>query len=310
MKKNLVSFSLFLAFSLILGACAAAAPTQDPGQVATQVAAQVEAQVATRVAQAMGALEATKNAQPTSTPFIPTVGPLIPTLAPIGGIPTIAPLPGVATAVACNPPPRSEGESHPDGTSLYINTAFTKTWTISNQGSCTWNANYKLKFVSGDQMGGPSFILFGKSVPPWQTITLALPLKTSGAVGTTTGYWGFYDDKDVYFGRAWVTINTIGYAPTSASFAVTNVKITQVATTCTFSAAITANGAGRVTYTWRASPDGSTYTDQLTWTQDFAGATTHSPVSPTLPTGTKFVKIYIKPNNIEWTAASVIAPCF
>jgi hypothetical protein len=305
MKKNLVSFSLFLAFSLILGACAAAAPTQDPGQVATQVAAQVEAQVATRVAQAMGALEATKNAQPTSTPFIPTVGPLIPTLAPIGGIPTIAPLPGVATAVACNPPPTALGENYPDGTQIYINTDFNKSWTVQNAGTCTWNANYKLKFISGDAMSGPTYKLFGASVPPGEKLTLTLPLKTPGAVGTTTGYWGFYDDKDVYFGRAWVTINTIGYAPTSASFAVTNVKIYQEAVpTCTIYASITTNAAGTVKYHWVINGiDGGVATNQ----QVYSGAGTII-VTTTITTG-QSAQIYIDIPNHAIYGSPVAKTC-
>ena len=302
MKKILVMNSLFLAFSLILSACANAAPTQDPGQVATQVAVQVEAQVATRMAQALADLEATQKAKPTSTPFIPTVG-VSPTLASVK-TPTVLSLPGVPTGVACLATPRSEGESHPDGTTLYINTAFTKTWTISNQGTCTWNVNYKLKFVSGDQMGGPAFILFGASVPPWQTITLALPLKTTSSVGTSTGYWGVYDDKDVYFGRVWVTINRTTVAPTSASFAVTGVIITRGVGTCTFNASITANGAGTVTYYWRYySGTGipldpfvahDLYSDDLNF-----GAAGSQPavISPSFPGGTTTAYLFIKPNN-------------
>jgi hypothetical protein len=130
MKKNLVNYSLFLAFSLILSACTNATPTQDPAQAATQFAAQVQA-----------AIEATQKAQSTSTPE---------------NIPTVTPLPGVPTSVACNPPPLNLGENYPDGISVYINTAFNKSWTLQNTGTCTWNANYKIKFVpgSGDIMSG------------------------------------------------------------------------------------------------------------------------------------------------------------
>ena len=305
MKKYLVSYSLFLAFSLILSACANAAPTQDPGQVATEVAAQVEAQLATRVAQAMAALAATQKAQTTSTPFIPTIGPNS-TLASVK-TPTVLSLPGVPTGVACNATPRSEGESHPDGTTLYINTAFTKKWALSNQGSCTWNANYKLKFVSGDQMGGPAFILFGASVPPWQSITLALPLKTTNSVGTSTGIWGLYDDKDVYFGRVWVTINRITVAPTSSVYAVTDVTITQSGTgTCTYNAAITTNGGGGVEFHWII--DG--VAKPTIPTDDFTGAQTHAYTYGTaLSSGDHIVHIYIDiPNHTEYGPAAFQCP--
>jgi hypothetical protein len=306
MKKILVINSLLLAFSLILTACtAAAAPTQDPNQLAAQVAALVDAQVATKVAQALAAIPTQQPAQPTNTPMIPTIGP-IPTLSAVN-VPTLS-LPGVATGIPCLATPRSESENYPDGTSFVVNTAFTKKWTISNQGSCTWNANYKLKFVSGDQMGGPAFILFGKSVPPWQTITFELPLKTTSSVGTSTGYWGIYDDKDVYFGRVWVTINRTAFVPTVNNFRVDNVDITHVA--CTYYAAITAIGSGRVTYTWRIADDGINYVDGGTGFLDFSGA--NSPQSANTSalsaSGTRKVHLFINtPNNVEYGSPDVIS---
>jgi hypothetical protein len=307
MKKILVINSLLLAFSLVLSACtAAAAPTQDPNQLATQVAALVDAQVAAKMAQALAATQAQQAAQPTNTPMIPTIGP-IPTLAPVN-VPTLS-LPGVATGIPCLATPRSEGENYPDGTSFVVNTAFTKKWTISNQGTCTWNANYKLKFVSGDQMGGPAFILFGASVPPWQTITLSLPLKTTSSVGTSTGIWGIYDDKDTYFGRVWVTINRTAFVPTVNNFRVTSVSFAQTGSTCEFKATITAIGSGDAAYTWSSSPDGSTYTNAYSGTQEFTGGTTnyHTITTlPILPAGTKYVRLYIAtPNNQNFDSGAL-----
>ena len=292
MKKIMVMNSLFLAFGLILSACANA--TQDPGQIATQVAAQVEAQVATRVAQAMAAFDATQKAQPTSTPFIPTAG-ANPTLAPVN-LPTLS-LPGVPTGVPCNPPPNAMGENYPDGSTVYINTAFNKSWTIQNAGTCTWNTNYKIKFVSGDAMSGPSFKLFSASVPPGGSITLTLPLKAPGGVGTATGYWGLYDDKDVYFGRVWVTINSTTVPPTSTAFAVTNVHIYQDAVpTCTVYANITANAVGTVKYHWIINGiDGGIATNTL----NYSAAGTKA-VTTTITNGDS-VELYIDiPNHTKY----------
>jgi hypothetical protein len=316
MKKILVINSLLLAFSLVLTACtAAAAPTQDPNQLAAQVAALVDAQVATKVAQALAALPTQQPAQPTNNPLIPTIGP-IPTLAPVN-IPTLS-LPGVATGIPCLATPRSESENYPDGTTLYPNFAFTKKWTISNQGSCTWNANYKLKFVSGDQMGGPSFKLFGVSVPPWQTITLELPLKTTSSVGTSTGYWGLYDDKDVYFGRVWVTINRVAIVPTANTFRVDSANTTvntAAPASCVvpydfvFSSTITVNAAGTVTYHWVRS-DGSTSSPSETKTFSAAGSQVATYTWQLgAGSGTSWVKIYIEsPNNQEWNQVTVTCP--
>ena len=301
MKKNLVNLSLFMAFSLALGACANAAPTQNPGQVATLVAAQVDAQVATRVAQAMAAIDATQKAQPTTAPIIPTMGAL-PTLAPVT-LPTLS-LPGVATSIPCNPPPTALGENYPDGSTIYVNTAFNKSWTIQNAGTCTWNANYKIKFSSGDSMSGPSFKLFGANIPPGGSITLTLPLKTPGSPGTTTGYWGLYDDKDAYFGRVWVTINSIIVAPTSSAYAVTNVHIYQDGTTCTMDADITTNGAGEVQYHWVINGvDGGVPTNVL----NFTAAGTKI-VTKTITTG-QWAQVYIDIPNHALYGTTTPRPC-
>jgi hypothetical protein len=305
MRKILVINSLLVAFSLVLTACtAAAAPTQDPNQLATQVAGLVDAQVATKMAQALAATQAQQAAQPTNTPMIPTLGP-IPTLAPVN-VPTLS-LPGVATGIPCLATPRSEGENYPDGTSLYTNFAFTKKWTISNQGTCTWNANYKLKFVSGDQMGGPAFILLGKSVPPWQTITLELPLKTTSSVGTSTGYWGLYDDKDTYFGRVWVTINRITVPPTSTAFSVKGLTTTvdgpfPCPHTFTFTSSITTDRAGDVTYELQQPYGTKVASDTIT----FSSASTQSHTltwDAPLGAATRTMWVYVSsPNNQYFTS--------
>jgi hypothetical protein len=266
----------------------------------------VDAQVATKVAQALAALPTQQPAQPTNNPLIPTIGP-IPTLAPVN-IPTLS-LPGVATGIPCLATPRNEGENYPDGTTLYINTAFTKRWTISNQGTCTWNANYKLKFVSGDQMGGPAFILFGASVPQWQTLALELNLKTTSSVGTSTGIWGLYDDKDTYFGRVWVTINRVAIVPTVNNFSVNNVSFGLPAS-CVYPAAISVIGSGIVTYTWMIADDGINFVAGATGSLTFSGTTTVQTVYTTLlPDPDRKVHLYINtPNNVEF-GTSDARPC-
>jgi len=293
MKKNLVINSLFLAVSLILSACANTAPTQDAGQTATQAAAQMEAQVATRVAQALAALEATQKAQPTPAAV---------------NIPTPS-LPGEPTSVDCNPPPLAMGENYPDGTTIYINTAFNKSWTIQNAGTCTWNSNYKIKFYSGDAMSGPSFKLFGASVPPGGSITLTLPLKAPGAAGTTKGIWGLYDDKDVWFGQVWVTINSVTGSPLSTAFSVTSVTTAvdnagpvscKSRHTFNFTATIYANGAGTVNYYWTNSDLANSPTHTLTFGAAGTKTVVYSWALGPGASGRHWVKVYIDSPNHQY----------
>lgn len=241
-----------LVFGLLLGACTnPPAPTQDPAVAAATMAAQVEAQVSTRVAQAMSNFMATQQAQPTPIPIIPTAASNIPTVAPLG-LPTAA-LPGMPTVAACNATPILLGESVPDGTDVIINSSFTKSWTIKNMGTCSWNSSYKVKFMSGDQMSGPSAQSFGATVAPGNSLTISLGLKAPSGLGTYKGVWGFYDDKDVWFGQAWVEIDVVpSITSTSSAFAVTKITFSQQAAPyqCTILANITVSAAGNITFQW------------------------------------------------------------
>src|SRR5512140_1636519 len=52
----------------------------------------------------------------------------------------------------------------PDGAYITPGATFTKTWRIKNVGTCSWNTNYSLIFVSGERMNGSSPIYFPKWV--------------------------------------------------------------------------------------------------------------------------------------------------
>jgi len=289
MKKILLPLTIILAFSLIMSACAAAAtpaptPTQDTGQVATMVAQTVDAIEAQKAAQAIA----------TTPPLmIPTL-PGQPTLASVL-VPTLA-LPPIATTQACNVAVLVS-ETVPDGTSFVISAPFTKTWTLQNMGTCTWNTNYKLAFSSGDTMSGPKTLNFGSAVAPGSTINLSLSLLANSTVSTTTGYWGLYDDKNIYWGRVWVTINSVAYVPPSVAFSITHVETTETTDSgkCTFHAAVTATAAGTMTFYWTYTA-GATM-DTATRSADFASAGTIS-LGFLAPTGTTQAYLFIvSPNN-------------
>ena len=42
-----------------------------------------------------------------------------------------------------------------DGTVIAAGQAFVKQWRVKNDGSCDWTNAYKLKLVSGDNLGSP-----------------------------------------------------------------------------------------------------------------------------------------------------------
>jgi len=283
-----------LVLGLLLTACGGkSAPTQDPQAAAATQNAQVEAQVSTRVAQALANVEATQRAQPTSNPVIPTPG-NIPTVAPLN-LPTAA-MPGVPTSVPCNATPTLLGENYPDGTDIYVNTPFKKSWTLRNEGTCSWNANYKIKFMSGDPMSGPTVQSFGATVAPGNSLTITLPLVAPSGTGTVKGIWGLYDDKDVWFGQVWVEIDVVTVKPTSKAFAVTNIKFYQETTpTCTIYADITTNAAGTVKFQWI---EDSTTKDMRSQVFSTAGTITST---YQMTSGTHPIYIYVDvPNHVTF----------
>ena len=89
----------------------------------------------------------------------------------------------------------------PDGEIIDPGTKFTKTWLLRNDGSCTWNTNYKLYYYSGDKMSGPdSQQLVYIPVPPGTSIEISVDLNSPEQAGTYKGYWALKDPEGNHFG--------------------------------------------------------------------------------------------------------------
>jgi len=101
-------------------------------------------------------------------------------------------------------------ETVEDGADFDPNESFTKTWRLKNDGTCTWNTNYKLVFVDGDQMSGPSNKNLTQSVGPNEQVDISVDLKAPGSEGTYKGFWKIADDEGEYFvHNIWVEIEVI-----------------------------------------------------------------------------------------------------
>jgi hypothetical protein len=303
--RKISRFTLtLLVFGMLLGACTnPPAPTQDPAVAAATMAAQVEAQVSTRVAQALADFQAAQRAQPTPIPVIPTAASNIPTVAPLNQ-PTAA-LPGMPAVAACNATPILLGESVEDGTDVKIGTPFTKSWTIKNMGTCSWNPSYKVKFMSGDSMSGPASQSFGATITPGNSLTINLKLTAPSGTGTYKGVWGFYDDKDIWFGQAWVEIDVVPVVTaTSTGFSVEKIKFYQAApNSCSIAADITVNAAGTVKFQWiEDGAPGNLRTQVLTAAQTFNS-------SWAMTSGTHAISIYVDtPNRQTFGGTSYTCP--
>lgn len=200
----------------------------------------------------------------TAQPALPT-NTALPTLTPY---PTYTPYP-TATKIPCNQA-SWVGETVPDDTHFAANTTFTKTWTVTNSGSCTWTTSYKVVFDHGDAMGAPASINLPSAIAPGQTFVISINFKTPAAAGTYQGYWKLQDNNGTTFGLGpannafWVKVIVDVVAFTIKSATVTTQHYT-VDSTCpytfTFSADIVSTAAGTAVIWWSRS-DGATSAPQ------------------------------------------------
>jgi hypothetical protein len=112
-----------------------------------------------------------------------------------------------------------------DGAILARNAAFTKTWRLQNVGICSWTTAYKLVFVSGDAMNGPSTAALPANVAPGQYIDVSVNLTSPGTDGHYRGYWKLRNASSALFGIGsnadtafWVDVNVKGPSFTTYDF--------------------------------------------------------------------------------------------
>jgi hypothetical protein len=98
---------------------------------------------------------------PPSTPFIPPKA-STPTQLLVQGatpvIPTSTPQPELVASPTATPPCTDglafvEDVTIPDGTTVSPGASIDKRWLVQNNGTCNWDARYRLKFVGGLEMG-------------------------------------------------------------------------------------------------------------------------------------------------------------
>lgn len=184
-------------------------------------------------------------------------GPTPPTVTPgPSPTPTSTPVPGACTDrivfVA--------DVTVPDGATFAPNTNFSKTWRVKNVGTCTFNINYYLVYVSGDKLGTTEQVKFTSTIAPNTTFDLSVNLTSPAANGTYRGYWQLKNDKGQLFGIGtkydkpfWVEIKVSG-GVTPVPTTPVGPTITPISQTTNFdfveysgSAATWSSGAGALT---------------------------------------------------------------
>ena len=84
-----------------------------------------------------------------------------------------------------------------DGTTYAPNTAFTKTWTVKNTGTCTWDSGYLVFQISGTfmtQQPGYWIVQEGQTVAPGQTVNISVGMTSPVENGNYKSYWGLKNE--------------------------------------------------------------------------------------------------------------------
>ncbi len=97
----------------------------------------------------------------------------------------------------------------PDGTAVTAGQSFTKTWKVSNTGTCTWTAAYQIIFNSGDGMSGKATAI-GKTVKPGESAEISVALVAPAKTGNITGVWRLSNDKGQAFGTTLTVVIKVG----------------------------------------------------------------------------------------------------
>ncbi len=96
-------------------------------------------------------------------------------------------------AGACTDAAEYVSDDGMDGTTYAPNTAFMKTWTVRNIGTCTWDSSYLVYQISGafmTQQPGYWLVSQGNTVQPGQTVDIVVGMTSPPTKGNYKSYWG------------------------------------------------------------------------------------------------------------------------
>ncbi|HSK66613.1 MAG TPA: CAP domain-containing protein [Anaerolineales bacterium] len=99
----------------------------------------------------------------------------------------------------------------PDNTNIVAGTPFTKTWRVSNTGTCIWASDYTLTHYSDEAMGAPPSVPLPLTYPG-QTAEISVDLVAPNATGTRRGNFVIKNPAGLIMqinddSRLWLIIN-------------------------------------------------------------------------------------------------------
>jgi uncharacterized protein YkwD len=235
MIKRLFVITALLA--LVLSACSGQAATEAATVTAT------EATVATAL------ISITEAPAITETVAAP---PLEPSARATSETPPAAQTPTIDPSRPTNAPDCTNSASFvadvtiPDNTNVAGGTTFTKTWRVSNTGTCVWGPDYTLTYYSDERLGAPASVPLAITYPG-QTADISVDFTAPNTTGNHRGNFVIKNPAGLIMkvgddSRLWVIINvtvTTAITPTGTATALSN---TAGSTAAAGSATVTVTG--------------------------------------------------------------------
>lgn len=189
MNKRLFSVFIFCILVMPMLACRMSGSATEP---ATPIAGEeigktaVAAAAATMTAIKPSDVPLTQTALP-PTATLTSTATLVPSETPI--LATVTPTATATnTPLPCNAVQYVSDVTYVDDSEVKAGTSFTKTWRLKNTGSCTWTADYRLIFASGDAMSAAAeTVLTTGQTPPGETLDASVALVAPEGAGTYRG---------------------------------------------------------------------------------------------------------------------------
>src|SRR6476660_1158040 len=219
---------------LVLSACAGQATTETAtltateGPVATTPVSSTEAPVSTETPGLPSPDTSTTATSATPLTVTATVGTLQP-----------------ANAADCtNSASFVADVTIPDNTNIAGGTIFTKTWRVSNTGTCIWGPDFKLVHYSDETLGAPASIPL-PITQPGQNADISVDFTAPNSNGTHRGNFVIKNPAGLIMkigddSRLWVIINvTATAAVTPSATATAPASTTSSAATATFTVTVT-----------------------------------------------------------------------
>jgi uncharacterized protein YkwD len=159
----------------------------------------------------------------------------------------------------------------PDNTNVAGGTTFTKTWRVSNTGTCIWGPDYTLAYYSDERLGAPPSIPLAITYPG-QTADISVDFTAPNTTGNHRGNFVIKNPAGLIMkvgddSRLWVIINvtvTTAITPTVTATALSNTAAGSATVTVTGTLPTTTSASSSSVNITTATCDFSTDREKLT----------------------------------------------